>query len=48
MFDIRVTDPKNEFYGQILKGSCFYYDIRHTGEVRRLMKSIITIKSLKK
>ncbi|KOY65462.1 hypothetical protein [Clostridium sporogenes] len=32
MFDIRVTDPKSEFHGQILKGSCFYYDIRHTGD----------------
>lgn len=31
MFNIKVTDLKSKFYGQILKGSCFYYDIEHTG-----------------
>ncbi|MDU7948730.1 MAG: hypothetical protein E7J31_09840 [Clostridium sp.] len=32
MFDIKVIDKESEFYGQSLKGSCFYYDIKHTGD----------------
>lgn len=32
MFNIKVTDLQSNFYGQTLKGSCFYYDIEHTGD----------------
>lgn len=32
MFDIKVVDKESEFFGQSLKGSCFYYDIKHTGD----------------
>lgn len=32
MFDIKIIDFESEFYGQTLKGSCFYYDINHTGD----------------
>lgn len=32
MFDIRIIDKESEFYGQSLKCSCFYYDIKHTGD----------------
>lgn len=32
MFDIKIIDKESEFYGQSLKGSCLYYDIKHTGD----------------
>ncbi|WP_027633450.1 hypothetical protein [Clostridium hydrogeniformans] len=32
MFDIKVIDKENEFYGETLKGGCFYYDVKHTGD----------------
>lgn len=30
-FYIKVTDKKSKYFGQVLKGSCVYYDINHTG-----------------
>lgn len=31
MCEVKITDPKSEFYGQEFEGDCIYYDLYHTG-----------------